>query len=410
MRPLRRTEGCPWSSSARATWIVVPGYSAATAEAYATCSSATTKASADAPAPPSDRANGNPMMPRSFTSSHVCWQNRWVRSSSASRAASRRQACWRTLRASSRSSGSRTLTHHDSSTEVRPSSPSISTRRGCTVTTSRSAPPASATARPLRPAAASSLRVLSVGRIMASRPDPAASTASPTSIQNDASASVPWECAAPLSGSTATKNHVSNRRGSKSGVIQCAHAASRSARSTRPRRRRKVPIASPPLSSSRRSAAHSSPSHTPSTVLTSGPASGLAMRMPVSSKVSRTAATTSARARSTSQCRRFAQVSALGPVHGAGSRSVSCTEPPGKTCMPAAKAMVGWRRSRRTSSLPARSRVTTTVAAWRATATVPSQDSSWSRARADRGRIGARPSCPTAWAATCRVLARAVRG
>ena len=104
-------------------------------------------------------------------------------------------------------------------------------------------------------------------------------------------------CAGP-SGIAATKNRVSKRFGSTSGVIQCAHGRSRSARSTSPRRLQQ-------LGEGQRAVEQRQPVGLP--VLAAGVrrrrcrASGPASRTPDSSNVSRTAAHTSDRASGSSQ-------------------------------------------------------------------------------------------------------------
>ena len=147
-------------------------------------------------------------------------------------------------------------------------------------------------------------------------------------------------------GSAATKNRVSNRRGlDLGGVIQCAHGRSRSARSSEAAPgqqlgQRELAVAAAPTRS----------------VLPVGPVvsdddrrprTGPASSTPDSSNVSRTAAHTSARASPSSASNGVAQSAAGGPAQPtAASASRGSTAPPGKTFIPAAKAIPRVRRSR----------------------------------------------------------------
>ncbi len=92
-----------------------------------------------------------------------------------------------------------------------------------------------------------------------------------------------------------------------------------------------------------RSASQSSPVVSATTSSADGPASST----PDSSNVSRTAAQTSARASGSSTRIRAAHSAGAGPAQPmAWSKSRGSTPPPGKTHMPAAKAMSTCRRSR----------------------------------------------------------------
>ncbi len=112
----------------------------------------------------------------------------------------------------------------------------------------------------------------------------------------------------------------------------------------------------------------STPLVSESTVSRPGPASST----PVSSNVSRTAATTSPRASDSSQPMRLAHSAGDGPAHGTSSvTSLGCMPPPGNTYMPAANAMLVCRRIRYASMPSAPSRTTMIVAAWRGSTTMP---------------------------------------
>src|SRR5680860_438926 len=150
------------------------------------------------------------------------------------------------------------------------------------------------------------------------------------------------------SGRSAAKNHVRKRRGSKTGVSQAAHTPSRSVRNTRPRRSRNSVKASSRASRAARSVSQLSPVGSATTVSADSPASST----PDSSKVSRTAAHTSARAVASSVPSRAAHWSGAGPVHAtAWSKSRASTPPPGKTHIPPAKAIEVRRRSTTVAAL-----------------------------------------------------------
>lgn len=156
-------------------------------------------------------------------------------------------------------------------------------------------------------------------------------------------------------GNAAAKKKVSYRRPCPGGVNQFAHGRSRSVRMVRPAR------ASTPARLARRSmmaARTSSPS-------TSGdPPSRLASSTPVSSNSSRTAATT--RAGSASSPRASLHHCRSGPAQPMlSSRSPGSTPPPGKTVIPAAKAIADTRRSTNVSRPSTPSRTSITVAAGR---------------------------------------------
>ncbi len=172
-----------------------------------------------------------------------------------------------------------------------------------------------------------------------------------------------------VAGIAATKNQVSYRRGSTSGVIQRAHGRIRSTRTPRPRRASTAARLVVLLSRATRSASQLG-SLTSADVPPSGPAS----RTPLSSNVSRTAAQTSARASAGSAP--GGNVASAAPNRSSSaSPSAWSTVPPGKTYMPAAKAIVDTLRSRQISTPeapgpPRAGRRSTTVAAARAGAGV----------------------------------------
>ena len=139
------------------------------------------------------------------------------------------------------------------------------------------------------------------------------------------------------------------------GAGRCAaRARARRAGRTGPPRARAGAAARPPSRRRRRSG-------------TPAPPGGVASRTPHSSKVSRTAAQTSSTAVPGSTPSRRAHSCGPGPAHGRARSSPSraSTPPPGKTAMPAANAIVGWRRIRNTSGPASPSRTSTTVDAAR---------------------------------------------
>lgn len=184
---------------------------------------------------------------------------------------------------------------------------------------------------------------------------------------------------------SATKNRVSNRRGSQTGVTQWAWARRRSVRRHNPCSR------STSLNdNSRATRPARTCCHCGLDTSTRGPSSSaLANSTPHSSKTSRTAATTSLRVASSSAPRRTDHSRTPGPAHGNSALSRGSTPPPGKTIVLGAKAIDATRRSRNTSTgLPPElpdssseaSRTIITVAAGRSGAGSPCSPDSHAKA------------------------------
>lgn len=220
------------------------------------------------------------------------------------------------------------------------------------------------------PRSASSANVTHVGGSNARRPDFQSANASPGRCHAASEASVVTPSALCPEGSTATKNHVSYRRGSSSGVNQFAQGRSRSARSTSPSAARNCASDSSRATSASRAEAYRAVSAT--TADADGPASST----PDSSNVSRTAAHTSAVASSTEHPNLDAHHDGGGPLHATDvSASRGSTPPPGNTVIPPANAIAATRRSRNASIPAAPSRTRTTVAADRGSAGGPVKSS-----------------------------------
>src|SRR6478735_7379530 len=149
-------------------------------------------------------------------------------------------------------------------------------------------------------------------------------------------------------GMCAAKNQVSKRRGSNTGVSQCALATMRSERNTRPSSR-----STSRSETSRATSASRTPRHRAAPTCASGPlAEGPASSTPHSSKTSRMAAATYIRASVGEQPSRAAHCSGAGPAHGRScSPSRSSTPPPGKTMVLGANAICDTRRSMKTSTV-----------------------------------------------------------
>jgi hypothetical protein len=98
--------GVPCLIRVIATWMVVPGYSAATAQCRATSRLASMKARTVPPSPPYRSANGNRVSPSSRTARHNSGEKRWSRSTCLASGATVLAAWPSTAARNSSSSGS----------------------------------------------------------------------------------------------------------------------------------------------------------------------------------------------------------------------------------------------------------------------------------------------------------------